>query len=359
MKKYLFALAACCLAVNALFAQVPPEINLTEDKPQDEIPIEVNNYEHGRIFIKMIGEPDDQGNTPVRIELQNISYDYDFLICDHAWDKKELRKQFIHIDKRYVGESTQSVGNIGMRGMDNYIPGNSDKTYTFPNVYVEEGKELQVKIPVHLVKPKPGLFCKKRKILCRVIPCTLRITVNTRDLVYEKLQMEYDSLFNAFNAALDRKEFCSNPKHGISLEDQAEDYFNGRQALENKVGAYYEKCSPNSKKFARYEALYDAVHEMRQKMEKDLEEYKHDCGEHKPKMPASCKYCSLSLEEISKKMQNLYYDLYNEKKEQAEALREAKILYNCCISHKRQERQWNKSEYKKTIVDYYNSIKNY
>ena len=363
MKKNLFAIVACCFAVNAVFAQVPSEISLSEEKPQDEIHIsdKNNNLEYGRIFIRMMDEPNNQGNTPVRIELQNTSDVYDFLICDHAWDKKELRKSSIIIDKGYTGESTQSVKNIGLKGSI-IIPSNSDEKHIFPNVYVGEGQEEVIRIPIHLVKPKPGLsglFCKKRKKLCDVIHYTLRITVNTRDRVYENLQVEYDSLWGAFEAALAREEFCANPKHDLSLEDQAEDYFNERQEMESKVGNYFEKCSPNSKKFARYEALYDSVHEMKRKMENRLAHYSHDCGMHKPTVLKSCKYCSLSLEEISKKMVNLYYDLYNETREQAEVLREARSLYSCCISHKRQERQWSTSEYKKTIEDNYKRIKDY
>lgn len=361
MKKSLFAIVAFCLAVNTLFAQVPCDICLTEDKPQDEIPIkDHNNHEHGRIFIQMNGEPDNQGYTPVRIELQNTSTDYDFLLCDHSWDKKELRKSFIYIDKGYTGESTQSVVNIEMKGVDNYIQGNSDNKHTFRSIYVGEGKELEIKIPVHLVKPKPGLFCKKRKKLYGVIPCTLRITVNTKDRVYENLQVECDSLFNAFNAALTRKEFCTHPKHlkNISLEDQAAKFFNERQELENRVYGYYMKCSVNSKKFNRYEALYDSVHMMKRKMEDCLAYYKHDCGEH-PVVIRPCKYCSLGLEEISKQMQNLYYDLYNKQKTKPEVLPLARALHNCCINHKKQVRQWNNSEYKKTIEDNYNSIINY
>lgn len=359
MKKKIFAIVACCLAVNALFAQVPFPINLSEEKSQYEIPIQVNNYEHGRLFIKMIGEPDNQGKTPVKIELQNTSYDYVFLICDHSWDKKELRKHLIHLDKKYKGESTQSVENVVMKGMDNLIPGKSDVKYTFPNVYVEEGKELQVKIPVHLLKPKPGLFCKKRKMLLDVIPYTLCITVETRDQVYENLYEEYDTLYKAFKAALDRKEFCSNPKHGMSLEDQAEDYFNERQVLENKVGEYYDNCIAGSKKFNRYDALYDSVHEMKRKMVDKLAQYKHDCGGHEPTVPRTCRYCSLSLEDISKQMVNLYLDLYNKDKTKAEVLPIANALHNCCINHKKQVRQWDTSEYKKTIEDNYKSIKNY
>ena len=359
MKKILFAIVACCLAVNAAIAQVPSEITLSEDKPQEEIPISDNHQEHGRIFVRMIGEPDDQGNTSVRIELQNTSNDYCFLLCDHAWDKKELRKSFIYFDKGYYGETTQKIENIGMKGMPNIIEGNSDEKYTFPVVNVGEGTELQVRIPVHLVKPKPGLFCKKRKILYDVVSCTLRITVNTRDRVYENLQMECDSLFSAFNAALDRKEFCSNPKHDLSLEDQAVEYFDERQELESRVGEYFRSCSANSKKSILNESLYDSVHNMKQKMEERLAQYKHDCGGHGPKVPTSCKYCTLSLEDISKQMVNLYFDLYNKDKTKAEVLPIANALYNCCINHKKQVRQWGTSEYKKTIEDNYKSIKNY
>lgn len=361
MKKSLFTIIACCLAIGTLFAQAPYPINLTEEKRQDEIPIrDHGDNEHGRIFISINGETDDRGNTPVSIQLQNTSYDYDFLLCDHAWNKKELRKQFIHFDKRYAGESTKSVENVGLKNPKvlNIISNNSDGKYTFTNVYVEEGKELEVKIPVHLLKPKPGLFCRKRKMLYGAILCTLRITVDTKDPVYEKLQMEYDSLFKAFTAALDHEEFCTHPKHDPSLDEQTEEYFDMRQNLENQIWESYQKCQPGSKKSNRYEGLYDAIHEMRHQMEDRLEHYKHDCGQHKI-APATCKYCDRSLEEISRLMENLYYDLFNGVKTKPEVLKEARKLYHCCINHKKQDRQWNSSEYKKTIMDYYNSIKNW
>lgn len=365
MKKIFFAIIACCFAVNTVFSQKPFDINLTEDKPYDEIPIMDNNHEHGRIFIRINGET-NQGKTPVSIQLQNTSYDYDFLLCDHAWGKKELRKQFIHIDKRYTGESTKPVEHIGLKvsGVLNNISGNSDEKYTFSNVYVEEGKKLEVKIPVHLIKPKPGLFCKKRKMLYDALPFTLHITVDTKDPIYDKLHMECDSLLTAFNAALARNEFCTNPKHTPSLDEQVEVFFYGQQELEKRVGKYYNNCSPNSKKSNRYEVLYDSVHEMKHRMENRLEQYrteKHECEQHQPtgRVVGSCKYCELSLEEISKRMGNLYWDLYNKKKEKAVVIKEARALYYCCISHKREVRQWTRSEYKKTIMDYYNKIKEY
>lgn len=364
MKKTLFAIIISCLAVSMAFGQqLNEEIQLSEDKPQIEIQIKnIGNDEHGRIIVKINGngKSDKQGRTPVQIELQNTSSDFNFLICDHVWDKKELRKNHVYIEKGCTVKSTQIVNGVEMNSSIS-IPCNSDDKYTFPNVYIGEEEKKEILIPVHLIKPAPGLFCKKRTKLYSIIPCTLFITVNIRDQVYEKLQEECDSLFEAFNGALEIKEFCTNPKHG-TMEEQTKGFFNKRQELENKISECSSKCSTGSKKKERYNVLYDSVHKMKAEMETKLENYqgeKHDCGKHKPIQPTTCKYCNSGLSDIAKSMGDLYFDLRRGNMEQTKAQKEAKVLYNCCTKHKKQARQFDNSEYKKTINDYYEKIVNW
>ena len=363
MKKALFAILACCLAVSSAIAQVPFDIQLSEDHPHDEVPIEINGYEQGHIFINIQGEPDYQGRTPVRIELENRASGYDFLLCDRSWNKKDLQKQKIIFDKGYAGKSTLPVDRLKLDGyQDNPIPCNTGRRYTFPDIFVVEGEIYECKIPIHLLKPAPGLFCKNRKKLHSMVPCVIRISVDTKDTDYETLQFQCDSLRNALDQALDYEDFCTHPRHDPSFEEQIEPYLDGYFELKNEIFSHLDKCPKESKKYKRYEALLDTVYKMEEKAKDDIEQYrseKHDCGGHKIIAPANCKYCTWTLEAIWKRMSNLYFDLRNTKKTKEEALKEARALYNCCTNHKKQERQWKTSEYKKGIEDYYNSIKNY
>lgn len=361
MKKVLFTIIGF-LAASMAFAQKPFEIQLSEEKTQDEVPFEIND-EQGHFFIKINGELDARGRTPVQIELENNSTQYDFFLCDHAWDKNDLQEQLIYFAKEIDFKYTSPLERIKLNGFqNNFIPCNSGMRYTFPDILVEEGKTYECMIPIHLIKPAPNLFCRKKKKLDGIVPCTIRISVENKDEVYEMLQGKCDSLLMAFEEALERKEFCTNARHVPSFDEQTEAYINKIHELGNQVYQCCKSCPTESKKHKRYEALWDSINKMENRMLKDLEYLKirkYDCGQHKSQVSPSCNYCKLTLEDIWKRMQSLYFDLRNEEKQKDEVLKEAKALYTCCTNHKKQERQWKDSEYKKAIEEYYKSIKNY
>lgn len=360
MKKALFAIIMYCFAATTAFAQVL-NINsqLNEDKPLCEIPFDDINgvNEQGRFFIKINGEPDDQGRTPVQIELRNTSYEYDFLLFDSDWSKKDLRKNHIVLDKYFGGENSKGVDKIELinRGSINTIE-KYRGSYSFPEIRVKEGETYVCKIPIHLAKENPGLFCPDRKKLVDIIYNTINVTVDTRDEVYEKFKSECDSLLVAFNEAREREAFCTNSHHQPTFHEQTEEYTKAKAELKDRINNRLNDKGwlKESKKYKPYKALLDSLDEM----DDALEQYNHDCGQHK-RFQGNCNYCKLSLEEIYKRMNRLYLDLRNEKRQKPEVLKEAKALYNCCTNHKKQDRQWKNSEYKKSIEDYYESIKNY
>ena len=356
MRKALFMLLACCLTTCTAFAQFTQEIQLNEGKPQCEIPIDLNGDEQGRFFIKVNGEPDDQGRTPVQIELENSSNNYDFLLFDHTWSKKELRKQKIHLDKGYTGESTLAVENIELDVNQGYlIPSNSGKRYIFPVVLVEEEKTYECKIPIHLAKPKPNWFCKKKKKLYDIITYPLQITVDIKDKAYEKLEHSCDSLTKAFYEDVERKVFCTNQRHRPGFEDQVLKYTCEEQNLRNQINRQLadKTLSTHSKKYKRYTALLDSL----DKMNQAKNNYEHDCGRHKVTNP-SCGYCSLSLQEIYNRLNRHYINLYNGEVQKTAIINEVNALYRCGTTHSNAKRT-NGDSYKARIIEFYNKIKKY
>ena len=67
-----------------------------------------------------------------------------------------------------------------------------------------------------------------------------------------------------------------------------------------------------------------------------------------------CKNCSLSYEQIYKKLENYYIDIHNGKKTKAQVMSEVESLYTCVSKNKK--RSANNS-IKSRITTYYNKIK--
>jgi len=367
MRKTLFVLLACCLIATSAFAQITLEVQLNEDKPKDEAAIEdYYGSEHGRIFIKRNGEPDDQGRTPVQIELENNSDRYELFLCDHAWSKKELRKQRIFFEKGFSGESTRPVENIDLdEYQDRLIPFNAGRRYTFPDILVEEGKTYECKIPIHLVKPKPNWFCKKKKKLHSIIYCTIRVSVENKDEEYEKLKQQCDSLMGAFNKAIKNKEFCTNSLHKPPFDEQVKEYTEAKQELRDVLSrSLIENGWPKeSRKYKRYKGLLDSIDKMDAAIRKYKNE-KHECGKSHVTVPkttsTSCDYCNYSFEQIYNKLDRYYKDLHNGQVKKSAIMNDVNALYRCCTTHTKHAQQWNNgNKYKSGIIEFYNKIKSY
>ena len=362
MKKALFAIIACCLAFCSTFAQFPIEAHLSEDNTQYDKPIEINKDEHGHIFIKINGEPDNQSRTPIQIQLENNSTKYWFLLFNHAWPKKLLRREWKVYLEKGIGDNALSVENINLDPyQDNFIPPLSNNSYTFPDILVEEGKTYECKIPIHLATPKPCLFNKKKKKRVEeIITYTITVSVENKDEAYDKLKHECDSLVAACNEALAHEIFCTNTLHRPSFKVQTEKFTTANQELKDQIRRpLYDNSLPKeSKKYQRYKALLDSLDEI----DYALEHYRHDCGKHRTPPQHKCSYCNLSLQEIYNKLNRHYQNLYNNEVQRSDIIKEVEALYKCCKDPtcSKHAQQWKKGDkYKSGIIEFYNKIKNY
>lgn len=363
MKKTLFAIIISCLAVSMAFGQQQSEnIQLSEDNQQKGIPINIDNGEHGYIYVKRIDEPDDQGRTPVQIELQNTSDKYVFLLFDRVWKKKALRKKHIVLDKYYAGDESVSVKKIDLfnRGDINTIEKYSRENYIFHEIRVKEGETYKCEIPIHLAKSAPGWFWVDRKKLMTIKCYNLSITVDNTDKVYEKYKSDCRALLDDFFKALKSDGFCTNPLHSPSFKDQISDYTNARDSLCKQIRHTLDDkgWSKESNRYKQYQALLDCLDRMDNV--DVLSKYEHDCGEHKPKRQINCAYCSLNLEKIYDELDNLYKDLHNRDIDKETAKKKANALYRCCTQHPKHAQQWKtEATYKEKITYYYKEIMKY
>lgn len=357
MKKSILIIFLWCFAVTATFSQVTIDFQLSEDKLQDQALFEINHDQHATFSVTTTGEPDHNGMIPVQLVLENGSYDYYFYLFDHVWDKKQLRKDYVHIEKGYVGETTLKVENIEL----------SDKCeiemfhkYTFPDILVEEGKTYECMIPIHLVKPKPGLFCAKRRMLHSHIDCTIHISVEAKDKAYESLKTSCDTLSLALGNALALEEFCTHPKHKPSFAEQTKRFTDASQDLRDIINRtlFDKNLSKDSKKYKRYEALRATL----DSLDLAFENYKYVCPKCKAIKKHSCGYCKLSLEEIYNRLNRLYINLHNGTVQKESIMKEVNSLYRCCTdaSCAKHAQAWKKGDpYKTAIIEFYNKIKDY
>lgn len=361
MRKTFFAILACCLVVTSAFSQTSIEFKLSEDKTHDEEAVLVNENEHGHFFIRIAGDPDRYGRIPVQIELENNSYLYSFFLFDRPCNKKELKKNHIFIEDDFV-ESSKQVQNIKLTNQNRLNEVEMYSRYTFPELYIEEGQTYECKIPLHLIKPKPGLFCKKRKSLCRIIDYTIRITVDQKDTAFDKFSNECQSLLKDLDMALNSEEFCTNPLHKPSFDEQTADYTRSCLELKTRITRHLNNkgWSKDSQKYQQYQALLTSLDQVNRKLEAYKNE-KHDCGGH-VKKTHSCQYCKLSLKQIYDRLDVLYQKLYVGEVKKSAIMKEVNGLYKCCTDPtcKTHAQQWkNDDMYKSGIIEFYEKIKNF
>lgn len=364
MRKILFTLLAWCLAIVSASAQITIKFHLDDDKTHEAAITDYNDNEHGRIFAKINGKPDERGCTPVQIELENNSYDFEFLLFDRSLSKKELRKQYIYFEPG-IGESSKKVENIRIKESFVKISPYGGERYTFPDIIVEEGQTYKCTIPIHLAKPKPNIFCPKKKKVHSIITCTIQISVENKDEAYDKLKSECDSLLKAFDEALKTKEFCTHTSHEPSFEEQTLEYTQGIDKLRTKIETIlsFNNWPKEGKKYKRYEALKNSLDKA--KIDNALAKYKeegHDCGDHVKKAHATCRWCRFSLKEIRRKLDAHYIDLYNKTVQKADIWREVQAMYWCCADPtcEKHASQWkNGGEDKEAINETYKRIKDY
>lgn len=166
--------------------------------------------------------------------------------------------------------------------------------------------------------------------------------------------VETKTAVDSFISSLDGVKFCNNKKHSPSLKEQQRPYIETKDSLIQVINNIREAHS----EWYSVDAPYIAYSRLLSELEMvKLDDMTYDCGAHKPKPTVhSCSFCSLSAQEIYRRLDDLYQQLYAGMISKEQALKTAKGLYNCYQQNKRRKKD---NPYGAKIARFYNSIANY
>lgn len=158
----------------------------------------------------------------------------------------------------------------------------------------------------------------------------------------------------SFISSLKDKEFCYNKKHTPSLNEQQQPYQETKDSLINDITNILDTHSEWMSTDAPHKAYSLLLSELNKV---NLNDMAVDCGRHKAKPKShGCSYCSLSVQAVYQRLDDLYQQLYAGKISKDQALKTAKGLYNCYQQNKKRKKD---GSYGTKISRFYNSIANY
>lgn len=354
-KRFLFLV--CMLIVSLMsFADEQRKVTLCEDHLQDMI-----KFGNCNVFITQTS-PDDEGNVGILLEVENLNEENSVILFGHAYPEKELKKQkpSVVYDKSFSGtKGLRTIDTYNYGEIDGYLRKDdiridpSDKRQ-LPDFKVKDGVIQQLRLPFYFVKYKND---KRKKIMIldkRVLD--LEITVDMKpDENYIALCEQCDSLIETIGMM----SFCTNSRHKPSLVRQQlpfkEKIDELKQQIDDIISAQRIFSSDNI--HMRYNALKQRLDSI------NLSDREYDCGQHKVTAPGhSCKYCTLSLQQIYHKMDDCYKKIYSSsdrKKTKGALTGIVNALYRCCTDKrcKKHANAWrNGGAYRNKIEDRYDRI---
>ena len=170
---------------------------------------------------------------------------------------------------------------------------------------------------------------------------------------FVRLSNSTDSLLNEIG----RQTFCSNRNHrGTSLKSLKRIYGKSIEELKRQTrqvlsSRHYMSSDKGYKQFAGILEKLNAIN----LDSLTVASCKSDRKAAKPKAQAThnCRYCSLSIGEIYKKMEAYYIDLHNGKKTKGQIMGDVDELYNCAQKNSKRAT----GNYMSRISTYYSKIK--
>ena len=157
---------------------------------------------------------------------------------------------------------------------------------------------------------------------------------------------------------------CTNPKHKTSAAKQRDAYEKRINSLKEDIDDAIKSHNwqPDSRGYMRYNDLKKQLDDI------DLSSKEGDCGRHRARKGGggsggghSCSYCSLSLQQIYHRLDDLYKKIYSSsdrKAAKASVISQVNALYTCastssCSKH---ASEWKNSSYRSKITERYNRI---
>lgn len=347
MKQLLTLITLFFFAANATNAANEREsVKLDDDNPQWHKKIAKCNF-----FVKK-GDIDDDGNTKVTIEIENLDENNVVILFERAYTEKCLNEQHIAFDKTFPGDKGQREIDT-YKGIPEKIYINPTEKRTLPEIQAKGGEVQLCRFPLYFANYK-GKSRKKLLLLEQQI-IELKIEVEVKpDENFSRLDKESNDLIDEIS----KQTFCNNPKHKVSLEKQKAPYEDKIAKIKNDIDSIVKK------EYFKKDRMAKEYENIKQKLDSiDFSRRYGDCGNHKPTpiRRHSCKYCNLSLQAIYHKLDDYYKKLHNRKTTKSAVIEDVKILYRCCtdVNCTRHTSSWRNSEYKAKITDYYNRICNF
>lgn len=348
----------CLAAVNG-WADEQKKITLSSDNTMETV-----NLSFCNIFVTLTNPNSDEA-ARVQIEIENLDESKLLALFNKDYNEKKLKK--LHPSFQY---DKSFGGSKGKRKIDPYNL-ETDKDvfiepsvkYTMPLFKVEADKNTVVHLPIYLAKSKEGIIQrilgKEKLLLLRNLVVELDIEVSMKPSA-EYLALEDE--FNKLTSDLDQTVFCTHKNHRPKgVEKQQEPFVTRIDELKAKIDAAISAHGWNSEDggYKRYTAL-------KEKIDSDIDLNKRigTCRQHRqgPTTTHQCAYCSLSLQQIYHKLDDLYKKIYTSSDRQAtktSVMGQVNGLYNCCTAADcaKHASQWRSGgDYKNKIVERYNRI---
>lgn len=295
-----------------------------------------------------------QGNNEyqhgISVRLENMSEDKILYLFDRSYNEKTLKKMNIVYEKLFPGAKGKRIVEAcgGLSESCRLFP--SSETKSILNLQ-DNGSTIKCRLPIYIARydEKNFIVVKKSRIsLAQKEVIELNIDVELKpdeDLI--RLSEATDSLVNEIG----RQTFCSNKNHrGSPLQSLYKIYNKSIDDLKEQVEQIVSRRNYNSsdKGYQEFMAIHNRLDSI------DLEKLTvTSCGNDRKKVVHNCKYCSLSIEDIYKRLETYYIDLHNGEKIKGQILDDVEALYNCAQRNSKR----TTDSYMSRITTYYNRIK--
>lgn len=334
--------------VTASFADEQRKVRLDDDKHNKET-IQVAKF---NIFLELI-DVEESGIAKVRVELENLDESKWLSLFEIAYEEKTLKKMRpkIKYDKIFPGSKGKRLIDACTH-INKAIHLEPSQKELIMTLSAKEGEPAKATLPIYIIENKnlDYILWESQKLILlqkEVVELEIEIDLQPGETYY-KIKEECDNLLKEFDDTL----FCTNKRHNPSLEEQKAEFQSKIDSLVSKIDGIIETNGwfSSEKRYKLYDEHRERLRSLR------LEDKEGDCGKHVSRH--SCKYCNLTLQQISHKLDDIYQIIYSSNDRstvKAKYIRSANDMYDCA---KRRE-DWKRSDYKDRIVRLYNEINNF
>lgn len=328
----------------------------------EKISVKLNNAEHKKEVVSLpfcnifvdLQQGDDNEQYGISIKMENVSEENILLLFDRSYNEKTLKTMKLVYDKFFPGTKKKRITEACAHIPESYRLSPSSETINILNYQYEE-KPIKCRLPIYIARynEKKILFVKKARtsmVQKEVIELNIDVEIKP-DEDYFRLLTATDSLINE----IDGQTFCSNKNHkGTSLEELHLVYNKSIDDLKRQVLQIISSRNYMStdKGYKDLMTIHDKLNTI------DIEKLTvTSCDNDKKKeivlIAHKCKYCSLSAENIYKKLESYYIDLYNGRNTKQQVIRDVEALFNCARKNVKRDT----GSFMPRISLYYNKIK--